>query len=106
MTAIFQTNQPTTGKTAIRFTYSADTAKLQAIVGNFAQMLHSRGAGPVDGNGKQIPFATLTNQQKLDIIDQHLLNEMVSGAKRHRASIATKAAQEGVESTPEQDKFD
>lgn len=106
MTAIFQTNQPTTGKTSIRFTYSADTAKLQTIVGNFAQMLHSRGAGPVDGNGKQIPFASLTNQQKLDIIDQHLLNAMVNGAKGQRATVAAKVAQDGVLTTPEQDRFD
>lgn len=106
MTAIFQTNTPTAGKTTVRFTWAADTAKVQTIVGNFAQLLHSRGLGPVDANGVKIPFANLTNQQKLNIVDEYLLDTIRGNARQRRLKTAIDTATDAVLVTPEQDEFD
>lgn len=106
MTAIFQTNTPTAGKTTVRFIWSADTAKVQTIVGNFAQLLHGRGLGPVDANEVKIPFANLTNQQKLNIVDDYLLDTISGNARQRRLKTAHDTATDEILATPGEDEFD
>lgn len=106
MAAIFRTNQPTSGKTTIQFTWFADTAKTQQIVSNAVQLLYNRGLGLVDGNGVQIPFASLSNQQKLNIVDGYILDTIVGLARQWRVDLAANTARDGVLTTPGEDEFD
>lgn len=111
MTATFHTNQPTAGKTTVRFQWSADSAKLQTIMNNYALHLHSRGIGPTQthpqtGAVTLVPFADLTNQQKLNIVDGYLMEMIKRDARKHRLDAEMATAVAGVSLAPEPDEFD
>lgn len=106
MTAIFQTNQPSAGKTTVRFTYSADTAKLTAILDRAALNMWNRKRGLVGASGEFVPFANLTNQQKLDLVDTFIQKTISDLSLQNRHQVAESAARAGVEAALEQDRFD
>lgn len=106
MTAIFQTNQPSAGKTTVRFTYWADTAKLSAILDRVALNMWNRKRGFVGASGEFVPFANLTNQQRLNLVDAFIQKTISDLSLQNRHNVAGQAAKAGVDSTPDEDKFD
>lgn len=72
MTASFSTSN---GKTTLNFRYTADTAKLQEIIGNVAELLWVEVR---DNEGIIInPFDSASWQDKADIVDLHIRKRLI-----------------------------
>jgi hypothetical protein len=86
------------GTVCVKFEWpGVETAKATEIVGNAALYDHSRGLGPteeVDGEQVQIPFAELTNQQKLDMVFAAAQRLIVAQAKTAYINTAQDAARD------------
>jgi len=61
--------------TIIRFEYEASTAMLQKVVGDAAEYLFDHGKGDHGDEENPIVFADLTNQDKLDLIDEYHIRQ-------------------------------
>ena len=86
MTATYKT--VTGGKISVAFTYVAPTQVIVDTATAAAQYLYDlTGAEPAG-------FATLTDQQKLDIIDAHLRDVIQNLARTQHSLAAQKAAAE------------
>ena len=82
-------------QTTVTFTYTALTTKVLATVNDAVGYLYPAIFGEVlDGEGKPIPFAELTNQQKLNVLDAWLLKGILDLAKEHNRNAAIDAARE------------
>ena len=62
------------GTITVAFSYTALTDKVQTTADAAAHALYNAGRYvPVDDNGAAIPWDDLTNQQKLDMLDEFVL---------------------------------
>ena len=96
MTATYKT--VTGGKIAVAFTFTAASQVVVDTATAAAQYLHTlSGADPAE-------FATLTDQQKLDIIDAHLLT-VIQNLARTQHSLAAQEAARLAAATEAQTKF-
>ena len=84
MTATYKT--VTGGKVSVAFTYVAPTQVVVDTATAAAQYLYTL------SGADQAEFATLTDQQKLDIIDAHLLTVIQNLARTQHSLAAQKAA--------------
>lgn len=73
--------------TTIKFEYSATTSRVVNIIDNAVHYLWSRGRGDQSAN-----YADLTNQDKLDILDAYLKDNVVDLAKTNYINTASDAA--------------
>jgi hypothetical protein len=78
--------------TTITFTFTALTAQIQSIVGGCAEYLFNIGMGPHGTQEKPILFTDLTNQQKLDLVDEHLKRVVLDAANTQKSIKAQEAA--------------
>lgn len=93
MTAKFTVNG---ANTTITFEYTAVTAKVSAIVNDCAEYLWWHGYGdhgvdPVTGLDTKF-FKDLTNQQKLNLVDQHVRRVILDCANTNKSEKAQTAA--------------
>lgn len=95
MTATILNNTPAQGKITLRFEWSANSIKANEIASNAAELLHSRGLGPINQDG-QIPFDELSNQQKADILDDYLRDIIISLSHQQAADSAAQAARDAI----------
>ena len=96
MTATYKT--VTGGKVSVAFTFTAASQVVIDTATAAAQYLHTlSGADPAT-------FATLTDQQKLDIIDAHLLT-VIQNLARTQHSLAAQEAARLAAATEAQTKF-
>lgn len=80
MSATFKTSN---GKTTIKLEFTATTAKVQSIVGDASHYLHRE---IKDSNGVVTnPFEDLTNQEKLDIVSDHIKTVIVNAANTYKS---------------------
>jgi len=82
MTASFQVNAP---NTTVTFSYVALTAKTQQVVTDCAHYLWAQG-------NQAVAFETLTNQQKLNLVDAYLRTTILELAKHYSVTSAAEAA--------------
>jgi hypothetical protein len=78
--------------TTIAFTYTALTTQIQSIVGGAAEYLWNAGYGNHGDAEKPILFTSLTNQQKLDLVDEHLKRVVLDAANTLKSVKAQEAA--------------
>jgi hypothetical protein len=78
--------------TTITFTYTALTTQIQSIVGGAAEYLWNVGYGNHGDAEKPILFTSLTNQQKLDLVDEHLKRVVLDAANTQKSVKAQEAA--------------
>ena len=92
MTARFTVNG---ANTTITFEYTALTARISAIVNDCAEYLwwHGYGDHGVNEFGRDSKFfADLTNQQKLNLVDQHVRRVILDCANTNKSIKAQDAA--------------
>ena len=90
-------------QTTVSFTWTALTTKILATVNDAVGYLYPAIFGEVlDGEGKPIPFAELTNQQKLNVLDAWLLKGILDLAKEHNRNAAIAEAREAADA---EDKY-
>lgn len=84
MTATFSASA---GNTTMTFVYTAPTAKVQSVVGDCAEYLFNHGYGTEGAT-----FASLTNQQKLNLVDTYLKQVIIDAANALKSNKAQDAA--------------
>jgi len=82
MTASFQVNAP---NTIVIFSYVAPTTKTQQVVTDCAHYIWEQG-------NRAVAFETLTNQQKLNLVDGYLRTAILELAKTYAVQTAAEAA--------------
>ena len=85
--------------TSITFTYTALTAKILNIVTGAAEYLWGVGMGPHGTQEESILFDSLTNLQKLAIVDDHLKQVILDAANTNKSIKAQTAARVAEEAT-------
>ena len=83
---------------SIIFTYTSTIATIQSLISAAAQSYWNQGIGVVyqaDGI-TPIPFANLTNQQQLDIVDAYIKWTVMREAYQQLSRVAAAAAVAGV----------
>lgn len=78
--------------TTVEFSYTALTATIQSIVGGCAEYLWEHGYGDHGTSENPILFTSLSNQQKLDLVDAHVKNVIVDAANTQKSVKAQEAA--------------
>jgi hypothetical protein len=78
--------------TKITFEWTALTSKIQSIVGDCAEYLFNHGYG-VDGK----VFSDLTNAQKLELVETHLKDVIISASNTFKSIKAQEIAREAEE---------
>lgn len=72
--------------TTLSFEYTATTAKIQDLIGDCSEALFDRGRGDRGTEKAPIVFADLTNQDKLDIVDDYIKDVIVNMANAKKLS--------------------
>ena len=73
------------GNTTVTFEYTAETAKIQSIVGDAAEYLFGKGYGDHGSEEEPVVFDDLTNQEKLDIVDEYVKKVVVDCANTFKS---------------------
>lgn len=89
------------GNTTITINYTAVTAKVQDTIGNAALNLWNRGLGDHGTEETPITFDSLTNQQKLNLVDEYVLRIIRDLAKTQNILTQSDAAKSTAESENE-----
>jgi hypothetical protein len=89
MTAKFTVSSTST---TITFTFTAPTGQIQSIVGGAAECLWNVGYGNHGTDEVPILFSSLTNQQKLDLVDEHLKRVVLDAANTQKSVKAQETA--------------
>lgn len=89
------------GNTTMTFVYTAPTAKVQSIVGDCAEYLFTHGYGNHGTEDKPILFLSLSNQQKLDMVDLYLKQCVVDAGN----SMKSNRAQDVARNTQDASKY-
>lgn len=93
MAASFRLNGD--GTVTVTFAYTAVTVKAQETVNQAAA--HVYHVYPIlDESGEIVPFENLTNQQKLNILDRHILRVILDAARANLVNEATEAARQAA----------
>ena len=82
------------GNTTIVFKYINPTAKTVEILTEAAHYLWGHGYGDHGTEEAPVEFASLSNQEKLDIVDAHLRRVIMDAAKTYHANAAQDTARE------------
>ena len=85
--------------TTITFTYTAPTAQIQAIVNDAAQYYWNIGMGNHGTQEEPILFTSLTNQQKLNLLDQQTKQVHLDAANTQKSVKAQETARVAEEAT-------
>jgi hypothetical protein len=96
MTASFIVNST---KTTVSFNYVATTAQIQSIVGLASEYLWEHGQGNHGTEDKPILFASLTNTEKLVLVDEHLKRVVVDLANTQKSIKAQETARQAEEAS-------
>lgn len=80
------------GNTTVNFDYTATNAKIQALVSDAAEALFDRGRGDHGTEESPIVFEDLSNQDKLDLVDDYIKDVIIDMAN----AKALKKAKEEV----------
>ena len=95
MAAVFEVEN---GSLRVTFTYVSPTAKMQEVAEDAAHYLWEHGYGDHGTEEEPIEFEDLTNQGKLDLIDQHVKRVIIDIATDYHVNneqfLAREAAQE------------
>ena len=86
--------------TKISFEATAPTTTIQSIVGSASEYLFEHGYGDHGTEEAPILFASLTNQQKLDLVGKHLKQVILDLANTHKSVKAQEAARAVEEAAP------
>lgn len=86
-------------KTTLNFSYTALTIQIQGVVGAAAQYLFDKGYGNHGTPDAPILFASLANQQKLDIVDAYLRWAVIDLSKTQTINAAMQAAQTATDTS-------
>lgn len=78
----------TGSNTKVTFEYTLPTNKMQNVVGNAAEHLWNKGYGNHGTEASPILFSSLTNQQKLDLVDEFVKVVVNNIAKENYVSKA------------------
>jgi multidrug efflux pump subunit AcrB len=97
------------GTTTVVFEYTAATAKVAATVDAAAHMLYNSGREPTveseDENGAVVqvvtPWDDLSNQDKLDMVDELILEKIKKLARGYQNDVDMAAQMEETEQTVE-----
>lgn len=81
------------------FEVTAPTTKIQSIVGSASEYLFDKGFGNHGTEEEPIVFADLTNQQKLDLVADHVQQVIIDMANTHKSLKAQDEAREAEEAT-------
>ena len=84
--------------TTIAFSYTAPTATIQLIVGSAAEYLWDHGYGD-HGIDSSILFSSLTNAQKLSLVEEHIKRVVVDTANTQKSVKAQEVARVAEESS-------
>lgn len=91
------------GKNVIlKFEYTTTIAEALSVVGDCSEYLWDHGYGDRGTEENPIRFEDLTDQQKVDIVDQHIVRVVVDAAntfKSQKAQDATRVAEEATKHT-------
>jgi len=97
MTANFEV---VNGKLKVVFWYQADLAKTQAILEDAAEYLWNSVYGEYDEEGNLLPFADLSNQEKLNLVDRHVRQVIIDLANSFKSTEAQRIARETEAAIP------
>ncbi len=85
------------GNTTLKFEYTATTAKMVDILGDSAEYLWKE---ETDEDGKITnPFEDATNQEKVDVIDDHVKQVIINLANTFKSQKAQTLAREAEEAS-------
>ena len=87
------------GNTKIDFNYTAATAKVQTIITGAAEYLWTHGNGDHGTPKSPILFSSLTNQQKLDMVDTYIRKSVLALANTNKSTKAQDLARTTEEDT-------
>ena len=85
--------------TTIDMTFTAPTAKIQATFEIVCRFGWSSGYGPRDATGEQVPYVSLTNQQKLNIFYDYIVRQVkqiLINNQRNLDAVTEQAAADSV----------
>jgi len=90
------------GNTTVEFHYAAPTATIISIVGGCAEYLWNHGRGDHGGDGRDdqrppILFSSLTNAQKLTLVDDYVKQCIIDAANTQKSIKAQDVAREAEE---------
>lgn len=80
--------------TKVTFEYTAPTATIQNIIGGGAEYLWDHGFGDHGTPETPVLFSSLTNNQKLDIVEDHLKKVMLDLANTQKSIKAQELARQ------------
>lgn len=78
--------------TKITFEFTAPTNVIQSIVGGAAEYLWEHGIGDHGTEESPVLFADLTNQNKLDLVNQHIKDVIINCANTQKSVKAQETA--------------
>lgn len=78
----------------VHFEYQAPTATVISIVGDAAEYLFDKGFGNHGDEENPIVFGDLSNQDKLDLVDDHVRKVIINLANTFKSQAAQVAARE------------
>jgi len=79
-------------ETKITFEWTALTAKIQSIVGDCSEYLWNHGLGDHGTTEVPILYSSLSNNQKLALVEAHLKDVIINAANTHKSVEAQEAA--------------
>lgn len=82
------------GNTTIKLEYQATTAKVQSVVGDASQYLFDLGKGDHGTDEAPIVFGDLTNQEKLDIVGDHVKQVIIDMGNTYKSNLAQTLARD------------
>ena len=85
--------------TTVSFSYVALTNQIQTIIGGAAEYLFAHGQGDHGSQEVPITFESLTNTQKLSLVDDHIKQVILDLANTQKSIKAQDAARAAEEAT-------
>ena len=76
------------GDTTIKIEFTALTEKIQSIVGDASHYLWDKGFGDHGSEETSIVWADLSNQDKLDLVDEHLKTVIIGLSNTYKSNKA------------------
>ena len=83
--------------TTITFTYTATTAKMQAVIGDCSEYLWDHGYGNHGTMEAPELYSALTNNQKLALVDTHIRRVILDAANTNKSLKAQTVARDAEE---------
>jgi hypothetical protein len=83
----------------LKFEYTTTIAEALSIVGDCAEYLWNHGYGDHGTDEVPIRLVDLTDQDKVNLVDQHIVRVVVDCANTHKSQKAQDAAREAEELT-------